>query len=442
VKKAALPLVGLIVGTSGVAGHSAVRAGAAKVDITPDSRVFIAGYGQNRICTGVHDPIWARCIVLEIAGSRIAFLSLDLIGLFWDDVEVIRKGAASPSLPAENIIISCTHNHEGPDTLGLWGPEIGRSGVDSRYKLLVREKAVECVKEAESKIVPAQLRVGQTRVEGVSRNARDKDILDPVLVALKAEDDQGRCIATLVNFANHPEALGSRNTLISADWPHYLYATVEEALGGICILQNGALGGMVTPDVSSHTFEEAERIGATTGLRAVECLQGSPVMPCENLTHLSATLDIPVANKNFLALRKAGVITRTFHHGKVRTELHVIRFGDVEMATIPGEALPKVGLAIKSYMTARYKILIGLGNDELGYIIPEEDFDPTKYEESMSVGPKIAPAIEAKLKALLTGHGTGSPRAGPLTLALLLMLFGGGACGVIWGLRRRRDSAV
>jgi len=431
-KRALLSLVSLIMGAAtGVAGDSVLKAGAAKVNITPDAPLFIAGYGQNRISTGVHDPIWARCMVLEIGNSRIAFISLDLIGLFWDDVEVIRKGAASPSLPAENIIVSCTHNHEGPDTLGLWGPEIGVSGVDSRYKLLTREKAVECVKEAEASLVPAKLRVGQTMVEGVSRNGRDKDILDPVLVAIKAEDGQGRCIGTLVNFANHAEALGSGNTLISADWPHYLYARVEENLGGICLLLNGALGGMVTPDVSSHSFEETERVGATTGLKAVESLQGSPVMQCDNLTHLSATVDIPVANENFLAMRKAGVITRTFHSGKVRTELHVIRFGEVEMATIPGEALPKVGLAIKSYMTAKYKILIGLGNDELGYIIPKEDFDATKYEESMSVGPKAAPMIQAKLKALLTGSG-GSPVAG---IGIISALVGLVAVGSVLGIK-------
>ncbi len=400
-----LSLFSLLVGTSSAAvGSPDIKAGAAKIDITPDTQVFIAGYGQNRLSTGVHDPIWARCLVLEIQGQRIAFLSLDLIGMFLDDVDVIRKGAASDCLPAENIIISSTHNHEGPDTMGLWGPNIGESGVDSRYKVLTREKAIKCIKQAEDNLSTARLRAGKTIVEGVSHNSRDKDILDPVLVAIKAEDQQGQTIATLVNFANHPEALGSENTNLSADWPGYLYQTVEEKLGGICILQNGALGGMVTPSVSSHTFEETERIGATTGLKAVECLKSSPYMDCPNLTHLSTTVEIPVTNQNFLALRKAGIISRSFRGGKVQTELHLIRFGEVEMVTIPGEALPKVGLAIKGYMTAKYKILIGLGNDELGYIIPKEDFDPSKYEESMSVGPKAAPLIKAKLKTLITGE--------------------------------------
>jgi hypothetical protein len=85
-------------------------------------------------------------------------------------------------------------------------------------------------------------------------------------------------------------------------------------------------------------------------------------------------------------------------------------------------------------MTAKYRILVGLGNDELGYIIPKEDFDPTKYEESMSVGPKAAPMIEAKLKALLTGR-VGKPAA---FFAVTSALFGFLTVGSILGIKLRR----
>jgi len=422
-EKLLLPILYLLVGdASGAVSGTQIQAGAASIDITPQKQVYIAGYGNNRLSTGVHDSLWARCMVLQIGEQRIAFLAFDLIGLFLDDVDVIRKQASSERLQPQDIIVSCTHNHQGPDTLGLWGPSIMKSGVDAEYTLFLRQKAVECVKEAEANLAPAKLFVGKTTVEGVSRNARDKEILDPVLVALSAVDREGRTIATLVNFANHPEALGSENTLISADWPSYLYDDVEKELGGVCIFQNAALGGMVTPNVSSNTFEETERIGRTTAAAVVECLKSASTLNCSNLTHKTTTIEIPLENKNFLALRKAGVIGRDFHDGKVRTELHMIRLGDVEMVTIPGEALPKVGLAIKAHMKASYKFLIGLGDDELGYIIPREDFDVSKYEESMSVGPKTAPIIENGLKALLSHEGKSQ---GASALVLVLGIMGG-----------------
>ncbi|MBU7004905.1 MAG: neutral/alkaline non-lysosomal ceramidase N-terminal domain-containing protein [Theionarchaea archaeon] len=400
-KKTLSHLMGILINHTGTpVGGTPILAGASKIDITPRTRAYIAGYGQNRLSSGVHDPIWARCLVLEVAGKRMVFLTVDLIGLFLDEVDAIRKAAASEELSPEDIIICSTHNHEGPDTLGLWGPNMGQSGVDYNYRLYVSEKAVKCVKEAEDSLRPARLRVGQTMVEGVAKNGRDRDILDPVLIAIQAVGDDGTTIATLVNFANHPEALGSKNTLISADWPNYMYVIVEKVLGGICVFQNGALGGMVTPDVRSHTFEETERIGTTTGKSAIKCLEDVPFMECENMTHVHTIIRIPVANRNFLAMRKAGIIRREFQGDEVETELHLIRLGDVDMVTLPGEALPKVGLAIKELMRAKNKLLIGLGNDELGYIIPEEDFDPSKYEESMSVGPKVAPLIEAGIAGL------------------------------------------
>ena len=402
--------VSLVVGASGaLAGTAEIGAGAAKVDITPEGRVFIAGYGMNRVSTGVHDSVWARCVVIEAGGRRLALLSLDLIGLFLDEVDLIREGGASDQLLKEDIIICATHNHEGPDTLGLWGPQPGVSGVDAQYRLLLRESAVKCIRKAEEALAPARLRVGTTRVDGVAKNGRDRNILDPVLIAINVEGLEGETISTIVNFANHAEALGSRNTLISADWPNYLCQKVESTLGGTCVLLNGALGGMVTPDVRVNSFEETQRIGATTGEKTLECLESAEVMPSPSMVHLRTSVKIPLSNQGFLELRRAGVIEREFEGGKVQTELHMVRLGDVEIVTIPGEALPKVGLEIKRHMMGKYKVLIGLGNDELGYIIPEEDFDPAKYEESMSVGPNAAPIIVEGLAALLEGkrRGTG-----------------------------------
>src|SRR5215472_9070436 len=48
-----------------------LRAGVAKTVITPDvhnNQVYLAGFGHNRIATGVHDDLYARCLALEAAG--------------------------------------------------------------------------------------------------------------------------------------------------------------------------------------------------------------------------------------------------------------------------------------------------------------------------------------------------------------------------------------
>ncbi len=378
-----------------------IMAGAAKIDITPQNSVFIGGYGQDRRSTGVHDPVWARSLVLDIGGRRIAFVSLDLVGLFLEDVTKIRNRASSEHLRANDIIVSCTHNHQGPDTLGLWGPSMGESGVDPSYQSSVVRDAAESVSQAEAELADSRARIAETRVEGVSKNARDKDVLDPTMIAMKFESTDCENIATLINFPNHPEALGSENTLISSDWPHYLYRKLEDTLGGICVYQNGALGGMVTPNVTSHEFSEVRRVGNMTAQAAIDVLSSASFMKIPRVAHAAADLRLPLDNDNFLKLRELGVIRRGFISEKVRTEIHYMRLGDLEILTIPGEALPKVGMGLKSLMDSPYRMLIGLGNDELGYIIPEEDFDRSKYEESMSVGPRTAPLMAEKARILV-----------------------------------------
>src|SRR6185503_8684692 len=105
------------------ADDAPVQAGFAEADITPKvgkdlPPVYVAGFGKNRVATGVHDPIMARAVVLQHKDEKIALVSVDLVGLFLPRIEKIRR-----ELPGFSyVLVSSTHNHEGPDTLGLWGP--------------------------------------------------------------------------------------------------------------------------------------------------------------------------------------------------------------------------------------------------------------------------------------------------------------------------------
>src|SRR5437870_11317855 len=110
----------------------ALRAGFGEADITPklgDRPVFIAGFGHNRKATKVHDPLFARAVVLAHGKDKIALASIDVVGFFLPNVESVRK-----ELPDfAHVLVSSTHNHEGPDTLGLWGATALVSGVDPEY---------------------------------------------------------------------------------------------------------------------------------------------------------------------------------------------------------------------------------------------------------------------------------------------------------------------
>src|SRR5262249_37477025 len=107
------------VAPSSFAQPNGLQAGFAEADITPKLGAkpgFMAGFGQDRKATAVHDPLLARAVVLHDGKQKIALVSIDVVGFFHPNVVRVREG-----LPGfAYVLVSSTHNHEGPDTLGLW----------------------------------------------------------------------------------------------------------------------------------------------------------------------------------------------------------------------------------------------------------------------------------------------------------------------------------
>jgi hypothetical protein len=253
---------------------------------------------------------------------------------------------------------------------------------------------------------PAILKLASIQVpEGVSRNVREPELIDRELSLLKVDSSSGETIATLINFTAHPETLWSDNVLVTADYPGYVYRDVEEKLGGVALFVNGALGGMVTVDSQANTFEEAERIGTTIAEKAIEAAQKAEVQEKARIVFKKAKIEATLENPGLKELIEAQILVQEpFIDGKGQTEVNFIQIGDAQIATFPGEALPKLGLRVKDKMNAKYKFIFGLANDELGYILPEEDFnrDLYKYEKSMSVGSEIGTITTEKLLMLIS----------------------------------------
>src|SRR5262249_41410515 len=122
-----------VAGPATAADTPALLAGFGETDITPkvggDKPVYLAGFGHNRKATGVHDPLKARAVVLKHDERKIALVSIDVVGFFHPSVRRVREQLAGFTY----VLVSSTHNHEGPDTLGLWGPNAFTSGIDKDY---------------------------------------------------------------------------------------------------------------------------------------------------------------------------------------------------------------------------------------------------------------------------------------------------------------------
>lgn len=380
--------------------------------ITPDinQTVYLAGFGQNRVAQSVHDDLYLRALALANGDKQLVFITLDLIGLARHHCQAIEQRVQAHH-PNTQVIIVCSHTHHGPDTIGLWGPDQQTSGVDTAYlddlkTRIVNAALLTLTMEGKTTV---QLQSASITVQGVAKNARDPEILDDELTILQFRTPENRVQATLLIFPCHPEVLWEHNPHITADYVHTLREAVEEATSAPALFMPGALGGMMTPDMPDHDFDSAAEMGriiAQAGLDAITLTPGhETTIDCRR-----ETFHIPLESPLLELAINAGLlgdVGRDIADG-ILTETNLIKLGRTWLITVPGELLPKLGLQLKADLRAAgaaTAAVIGLANDEIGYILPEDDyiypenpFEPgDHYEETMSPGKQTASIL---LKAI------------------------------------------
>ncbi len=454
----ALP-VALLLTLPVAAGELTVGFGEA--DVTPEvgkKPVYLAGFGQDRQAKKVHDPIMVRAVVLADGDTKIALVSVDVVGLFLPTVERVRE-----RLPGfKYVLVSATHNHEGPDTLGLWGPNPFKSGVDPDYLKKVIDGCVATVKVADKARKPAVARIGTATAPELIADGRQPIVLHDELVAIRFEEPKaGKPLGVLVQWNCHPEVLDSKNTAITADFPYYVVKHLRESQGCPVAYFTGTVGGLMTTlklkvldtngkELADGTFEKAERYGKLVGLLADKAIKTAVPLSLTPFEARTRAFLVPVENKLYHLGAQLGTLdremflwdgkptppefTRTNDFMKpvaVKSEIGYLKLGELEVAVIPGEIYPELVLgkvqdpvdpgadfpdapvepAIYAQFKGKHRMLIGLGNDELGYFIPKRQWDEkapycygrkkAQYGEQNSVGPNAAPVICGVFKQLV-----------------------------------------
>jgi len=374
---------------------AAWNAGIASVVISPPD-LKKAGRGYNKI----HDDLLARCLVISGNGRTVALLGADLFGVTKHEIDPVREAAAE--LGVDFLLFASSHTHSAADTIGVYGY------YPAEYVKFIQDRCIECVKQAVTNLAPAVIETGQVelpldgaRIEQISRNGRNPGIVDPYLTVVRVlagegADTPGTTLCNVVHLALHPERLSGFDRAISADYVTPLREELQSQVGGLCLFLNGPLGGMLTPDglPGADRFEDTDRMGKWIAAQAGALVKdGLRPLSKQSLSVRIRPLQIPVVSEKLLAPFKAGTMQGTLYQGRYQTEVSRIDLGELQLIAIPGELLPELGFALREKMTGSVNAIVGLANDEIGYLIPAYDFRAGTYEESMSLGPSAAPQI-------------------------------------------------
>ncbi|SVA41038.1 uncharacterized protein METZ01_LOCUS93892, partial [marine metagenome] len=221
--------------------HAEFRAGIAVRVVTPEPLLPVSGgVGPSNPVTKKHGDLTVRAMVLENGGTRVAFVSTDFLGFPAALGDRVRRQVKA--IPAAHILIGATHTHSAPDCYGF--PN-GRGGTDAdlEYLNFVCNKAAEAINEAFAGLQPASLRIATGKANGkIAYNYYAPQLYDPRCNVMQAIGRDGKPFATLVNYAIHPEVLGSSQGVLSPDMVGPLYDRIAASGGGTGIFMNGAQG--------------------------------------------------------------------------------------------------------------------------------------------------------------------------------------------------------
>ncbi len=400
--------------------------------------VWIAGRNPGRLAWGVHDPTWVRCWVVRQNETTVAHCALDLVGYF--DTELLQiRADLDPALGVDYVMTSATHDHQTQDLLGIWGPDDTTSGYDAAYAARVRAAVVDAITEAVKGARPAKMAIASIRTEDAGgamqhwvSDTRDPVVIDDVMHLLQFDGEDGKPIVTVVNWAGHPDSLGSGNHYISSDWVHYFRETVEAGTGSMTIYVNGAEGGQIGPGritpltddgteiPNERSFRFIDAWGHELGRQALKAFDARADVPSPKLSFRRTEFAVHIENVAFQLAFKIGLLHKAVfgydpkmrtdvpeNAPLTRTEVAYLELGPAAIVTCPGELLPELYIGAYDGSAAggwpannpdtvappdvtkapkppylfdqmggqpEHRMVFGLTLDMLGYIIPRFNF--------------------------------------------------------------------
>lgn len=367
----------------GATGALALEAGVARVEITPHPAqgVPMSGYtdGYDLRAEGVHDPLFARVLVLDDGMRRIALAAVDLIGL---NVDFTPASGRLPRLLGElgitGWLIVATHTHGGPKVLHLGEPySADRSWpAGNPYLTWVEDQIAAGAAQAWARRQPVRLSVGRGRVDltfnrrlvrpdgGVEMIWGQGRQVDPALLGptnpevgvIRLDDSEGRMVALLFNYACHPVVLGSGNRLLTADFPGAAMAYLEKEFpGAVALFLQGAAGDLDPYVDLQNQFGAEQEQGEELGEEVARV--ASETIPLEEEPQITWT-----------------PLLQTFRHfynpdRQVIAGFEVLQLGRwLAFLGLPGEPFVALQLEFKARSPLPFAFLLGYANGYAGYL--------------------------------------------------------------------------
>ena len=388
-----------------------IRAGLAVRTINPPAGLPLIGYPQGRPNVGVAMDLSARAVVFgNDAGPAAAMLTLDTIEVFPELVQAIRLAAAKQitGLEPATVMVIATHTHSAP-TLSLARIDPQYAAPATSYIDATVKAVVATLADAWTVATPVRVRVGLTELR-LGHNRRVVDAagraenvwLDPdglhrgyfnpnvrVLVLEDVVTNQPRGVLWV--HGCHPVTLGPGNPHASADYPGHARRRVEATLPGCIAMHLTGAAAQINP--RAGLFDEPEKAAAFGDALAAVVLaeiSRTRVLSTASVSSPTQSLELPLRSDSPENLALYG---ERATGSAIRSELQVIRLGELALIGLPGEIFAEIGVAVENSSPSGATFVAGYANDNLGYLCTDAACREGGYEARAA----IATDVESRL---------------------------------------------
>ncbi|MDA1160335.1 MAG: hypothetical protein O2983_12065 [Planctomycetota bacterium] len=371
---------------------SNLRAGVAKVDITPDVSQGLDVVGHRRKVFKVRDPLRAGVLVLDDGETKAAIVTLDTIGA-WDEMVALARERIQQltGIPAGNIMVTASHNHSGPgfDRESVWGRDlIDKLGAAAK-------NATDTTRHVSIGYDEDRIGFGINRRKVIDGRAvvrlNPEGPNDPRVKVLRFDDGTSLTpLAVVMHAVCHPcfFTWGDKGTTpypngypkLSADFPGEAQSFVEMVYGdktSSLFLQGCA--GDIRPNLPGYPYRCADEAdiqwaGRDLGSAVVRSLARGVTR--EQLKDRSSYYAIRVASTK---------VSLPGKQGRVTAELMAMKIGPYLLLTMPGEPMVEYGFRLEQAIEDRaIPIIVGYANGNIGYIATADAYEVGGYEPNTS----------------------------------------------------------
>lgn len=358
--------------------------GFAKISITPDSVMAMAGYGARRLKTfnEIRDSVFIRTLVIKSGTKKVAILSADLLIIHPEITEVFAKQLRNIGWNKHEVFLAATHTHSG---IGQWAPGLVGELMAGDYKeevgTVITHRMIASIQQAESRLMKAFVAFSESSNSDLvlNRLVGEQGIEDPFLKSLIFKTEKGNVFFSA--FSAHATCLTRSSRMLSGDFPSDFHRKMKQDPHYLFSIYAAGPVGSMSPEIPPNI--DAPDKPAYLGEAIATRIQ-VPETYTDSLSIATFRIPMELGSPQFKISKNLALRSYLFNmaFGDGLAEISGLVIGNTLIIGTPCDFSGELALPLYQFAQERglHLIITSFNGGYIGYVTRDEWYDLRKDE--------------------------------------------------------------